>query len=215
MPWVKLDDHFDQHPKIAAAGPLGVALWVTGLAYCNRNLTDGFIPWAVARSLLSWEYLDDDGKVRTVGVYSGHVGDDVSCAFVIDILLNAGLWEEAKGGYRIHDFDQYQPSKSDVMSERERGGKRQQKHRDKSRNAVSHAVTDAVIPAMSQPCHAGPVPVKGTVVVVNAPKAEKPRSLGAREQQQPKPARYGPHPQHCDPETCPIPGHPGSYGRLP
>ena len=44
MPWVRIDDGYADHPKMAAVGPLGQALWLAGLAYCNRYLTDGFIP---------------------------------------------------------------------------------------------------------------------------------------------------------------------------
>ena len=28
MPWIKVDDHFDEHPKIAKCGPLGIAMWL-------------------------------------------------------------------------------------------------------------------------------------------------------------------------------------------
>ena len=54
MPWVKIDDHFSEHPKHARVGPPGWGYWLAGLAYANRNLTDGFIPHAVAYSLATW-----------------------------------------------------------------------------------------------------------------------------------------------------------------
>ncbi len=124
MTWVKLDDHFDEHPKIQAVGPLGIALWTVGIAYCNRNMTDGFIPWSAARKLLSWEFLgpeDEKGRpVYQVAVSCGMAGDDVTCAFVIDLLLEAGLWEEVDGGYLIHDYLDFQPSKADLEAQREK-----------------------------------------------------------------------------------------------
>jgi hypothetical protein len=49
MPWVRLDEHFGEHPKVLAAGPLAGWLYVMGLGYCNRNLTDGLIPRAMVR----------------------------------------------------------------------------------------------------------------------------------------------------------------------
>ncbi len=119
MPWVRLDDHFDEHPKIASVGPLGLALWVTALAYCNRNLTDGFIPWTKARSLVAWEYQDADGKLYTVARTTGHVGDDVSAPHVIDLLVDAGLWEIVDDGYQIHDYADYQPLKAEIEAARE------------------------------------------------------------------------------------------------
>ena len=125
MAWVKFDDHFDQHPKLAAVGPLGLALWTVGIAYCNRNLTDGFIPWSVARTLLSWEYLappDEDGRrrVHRISVSCGMVGDDVHSDDVIALLVYAGLWDEVEDGYVVHDYEQYQPSRASVEESRAR-----------------------------------------------------------------------------------------------
>lgn len=124
MTWVRVDDHFDEHPKFARAGPLGIALWLVGLAYCNRNLTDGFIPWAKAQSLLTWQFLgepDENGlrKLFTIGVTCGMSGDDINCNYVIPLLLNAGLWEEIDGGFHVHDYDQYQPLKAQILADRE------------------------------------------------------------------------------------------------
>lgn len=66
MAWVRLSDDFYDHPKFDKAGALGVALFVSGLAWANRNLTDGFIPRRGHRS---------DRPVappaRLVGVLSG------------------------------------------------------------------------------------------------------------------------------------------------
>jgi len=125
MPWVRIDDHFDEHPKFARAGPLGIAMWVAGLAYCNRNLTDGFIPWAVARRLLNWEFLGpelDDPRGRTIhkiSISSGMRGEDVTCSYVVDLLIDAGLWEERGDGYQVHDYGDYQPSKEETIGQRD------------------------------------------------------------------------------------------------
>ena len=120
MPWVKIDDHFDEHPKLARVGPLGWALWFAGLAYCNRNLTDGFIPWAIAGTLVSWDFLDDVGPTRIYVGSREEVFEEnaVTSEFVIALLLGAGVWEEATGGYRVHDYDQYQPTKAAIEAER-------------------------------------------------------------------------------------------------
>lgn len=156
MVWVRLDDHFDEHPKIQEVGPLGIALFTAGLAYCNRNLTDGFIPWSAARSLVSWEFLEPknkDGKQRiaTVAITSGMSGDDVTSEYVISLLKSAGLWKEVPGGFKIHDYLDFQPSKQEVLKERENTRIRQQRFRTSHSNAVSNtvsngAVTDAPVP---------------------------------------------------------------------
>lgn len=95
MAWVKIDDGFADHPKIAAAGPLGMALQVAALCYCNRFLTDGFIPQSVALRLIQFEGLAEPEEV-------------------IQRLITAGVWDEAEGGYLIHDYLEYQPSREEI-----------------------------------------------------------------------------------------------------
>jgi hypothetical protein len=120
MPWIKVDDHYDEHPKFARAGPLAVPLWLAGMAYCNRNLTDGFIPWSVARGMVSWEWLEGSSPTRIyVGSDSAVYEEDiVTSDYVIRLLLDSGLWIEAPGGYRVHDYDEYQPTKAEVEADR-------------------------------------------------------------------------------------------------
>jgi hypothetical protein len=89
MPWVRLDDGFGEHPKIIKAGSLAGWLYVMGLGYCNRNLTDGFIPIGMVTRLTD---LDDACRLA-------------------ERLVDAGLWEATGGGYRVHDYLDYQPSR--------------------------------------------------------------------------------------------------------
>jgi hypothetical protein len=99
LAWVRLDDHFSEHPKIASLSDPALALWVTGLAYCNRNLTDGFIPKAVGIGQLRW--------------------CEGNTAPAIAELETAGLWDAVEGGWQVHDFDEFQPSREQVEAERE------------------------------------------------------------------------------------------------
>jgi hypothetical protein len=128
MAWVKIDDGFAQHPKLAKAGPLAMAMQIAALCYCNRNLTDGFVPRSVARTLLDWETVSG-GVVYTIAVTSGMQGDDVSSEWVISLLLDAGIWREEDGGFRIHDYEKYQPLKADVLAEREKASERMKRAR--------------------------------------------------------------------------------------
>jgi hypothetical protein len=153
MAWVKVDDHIDEHPKIQRAGPLGLALYVAGLCYCNRNLTDGFIPRAKALSLLSWEFYgpvertghhEGQYKVHTVAIVSGFGGDDVTSEQVIDRLVGAGLWDEVEDGYLIHDYLEHQSSRDEILEARLHNAKRQSVYRDRKRNAVTTHVSNAV-----------------------------------------------------------------------
>lgn len=110
MPWVRLDDQFTDHPKIAEVGPLASWLYVCGLCYSARMLTDGFIP---------------RGQVRKLADV-----DDV--APLVTALVISGLWEECDGGYRIHDYHDYNPTAEKVKEQRKVNATRQARFRDKS-----------------------------------------------------------------------------------
>lgn len=126
MPWVKLSDAMDLHPKVAQAGPLGLALQVAALCHCNRFLTDGFVARSVVPKLLVFDGLaftkDDDPGSQVVGWR-------VSWPEVVDALVEAGVWEEVEGGWQVHDFLDYQPSKTSVLTEREAARERVAKAR--------------------------------------------------------------------------------------
>lgn len=164
MPWVRIDDHFDEHPKHAAVGPLCWGVWLAGLAYCNRNLTDGKIPWAKAHALCSFQTVDENGVIWTLGRMSGHAGHDIEAEWVIETLVRAGLWDEVPGAYLVHDYEKFQPTKAQVLAEREQkraagsaGGKASAKARAKPRRkARAKAPAEAGGQAESNPV---PVPV--------------------------------------------------------
>ena len=165
MAWVRVDDHFDEHPKMARVGPLGWGVWLAGLAYCNRNLTDGFIPWEVARHLVSFEIVADDGQLSTLSCTSGMDGNDIDMPWAIELMVDSGLWElKRKGdritGYQVHDYTDYQPKRSEVLSERRRTADRQATFRErvKARNADSNAVTSSVVTPPVTPLSRRPQP---------------------------------------------------------
>jgi len=147
MPWIRLDDQFPDHPKVIEAGPLASWLYVCGIGYCNRLLTDGFIPLGQVRKLAD---VDSAGELAAR-------------------LVAVGLWDEAEGGYRIHDYLEYQPSAEEVKAERAGNARRQQewRGRNKGSSAVSNAVTDSVSNAPNNgpvtpapyPSRTHPVPV--------------------------------------------------------
>jgi hypothetical protein len=92
MPWVRLADEFYDHPKFVRAGPAAGYLAIVARGYCNRHLTDGEISAEIVPRLGG----SDEDAARLVAV---------------------GLWERnGHGGYRIHDFADYQPSRSDVRA---------------------------------------------------------------------------------------------------
>ncbi len=135
MGWVRVDDAFYDHPKFYEVNAIGVALWVSSLAYANRNLTDGFIPESALPRLVNLDGVDVGD-----GMYGrGALADDGAAQ-----LIAAGIWEAEERGYRIVNYLEFQPSADEVKAKREQNALRQaQFKRRRSGNAVSNAVSDA------------------------------------------------------------------------
>jgi hypothetical protein len=145
MSWVKLDDGFTDHPKIAHVGAIGAWLQLQALCYCNRNLTDGFVPYSIAQSFLARGVVrtDDRGVLWTLSEHSGHQGLDLADVDWPGELVKAGMWEVVAGGYRIHNYDHYQPRKIEVLAERRKHADRQRNYLRRKADAVTDGVTDA------------------------------------------------------------------------
>lgn len=97
MTWIKIDDAFPDHPKVHRLGtvaPEGMALYIAGLCYAGKHLTDGVLPRIVVPRLVL-------GLKRP---YS-----------VADRLVAVGLWDRLDDEqYEIHDYLRYQPSRAKV-----------------------------------------------------------------------------------------------------
>ena len=102
MPWVRLDDEFDDHPKVAELFLLAgddqrahaaLGLHMLALAYCGRKMTNG----EVSRALPS--------KLRGTQAQ-------------VDLLVAAELWDLADDGWLIHDFLDYNPSREETEAAR-------------------------------------------------------------------------------------------------
>lgn len=96
MTWFKVDDSFHSHPKVLAAEPAALGLWVVAGAWSSANLTEGFVPDRALQRLLP------DG------------------ATLAKELVAAGLWTRSRGGYQFHDWTDYQPTKDEAIAVRER-----------------------------------------------------------------------------------------------
>ena len=92
MAWIKIDDQFRDHPKVLAAGPLACWLYICGLTFAGQYLTDGHIPSAMLRKLADVDNAQE----------------------LADRLVSVGLWEKIEGGYQIHDFTEYNPTREEV-----------------------------------------------------------------------------------------------------
>lgn len=157
MGWVRISDDFYDHEKFQALTVLGDSVWIRGLAYANRNLTDGMIPARAARGLVDTSRL---------GIYTGtHSGRDATPQDGIDELVAADLWHDeghgctdcaqpGPGRFVIHDYLRYQPSRADVEERRSETAERVRKYRQRhaqTRNTVTAAVTNGVSTAPPNP----------------------------------------------------------------
>lgn len=106
MAWVKLDDGFYDNAKILRVGLTAAGLYVAGLSYAGRKLTNGFLA-DVAVTML--------------------VGD--AGTTLPGRLIEAGLWRPVEGGYQIHDYLDYNPSAAQVKAARNAAKSRMQRMR--------------------------------------------------------------------------------------
>lgn len=88
MPWFQVDDQLPVHRKVIAAGNAPMGLWVRAGSWCQQNLTGGFVPTSIAKTL-------------------GTVGQAKA-------LVSAGLWHAVEGGYHFHDWDEHQMSVEEI-----------------------------------------------------------------------------------------------------
>jgi hypothetical protein len=146
MAWVRLDDGYPEHPKVDRVGPSAAWLNVCAWAYCARNLTDGFVP--------------NDRVSRLANVRQ--------TALLVDKLLNAHLWERVEGGYQVHDYLVYNPSREQVQRERIKAVERMRSARSSGEHRAKFAESS------SNPIPAPPVNREGYVLKASGPGAREP-----------------------------------------
>jgi hypothetical protein len=173
MAWLKLDDNAPQHKKVLRVPPAARWLWICGLAYCQRLRTDGHIP---AEALATFAV--DKPKP------------------LADALVAANLWHEDDGGYRVHDFLEWNDSADDRESKTAEKGDRQRRWREKKRlqrtsadDHVDASTGDAVDAAPTPPPTPAPPPreprASASVRVETVPEPSGPRPFAPRR------SRYG------------------------
>jgi hypothetical protein len=130
MPWVKLDDRFPSHRKIALLSDRAFRLHVSAICWCAENLTDGRIA---------------DRELPLVA----HIRGIKATAKQLE---EAGVWDRTEDGWEIHDYLDYNPSREQVLIERKKNAERQERFRrrkngkptppnDGDRNGRSNGVT--------------------------------------------------------------------------
>lgn len=132
MAWVRIDDQSPRNQKMLKAGAAACWLWVCGIAHCQSQLTDGFI---------------SEEALPMIGVAK----DAVKLART---LVDVGLWESADGGFRIHDYLEYNQSREDVLKKRREDSER--KRATESARNPRGEMSDSRAPRAGVPSH--PIP---------------------------------------------------------
>jgi hypothetical protein len=93
VPWVYIDDHWDEHPKFLEAyeiDPQSIVLFFAGLAFCRRSKMPGLVQAPQVKRLLGYR------------------------PKAVKALVTAELWEEValpngakSGAIDIHDYEQW------------------------------------------------------------------------------------------------------------
>jgi len=96
MAWVKLDDQWYDNPKLLDLSLESIGVWVIGLTYASRHLTDGFVPYKALKRII------DAPEEHT------------------EALEARGLWSVVEHGWQIHDYLDYQPSAAEVKDRRKK-----------------------------------------------------------------------------------------------
>lgn len=109
MTWIKLDDNFPDHHKIAGLSDSGFRLYIEMICYCNRLLTDGYIKKSALDKL-------DKGIIHLE-------------------LVDAKLLDLTTDGVYIRSYDEWQTLKSDVERKRRQGNARVTALRSRGSNA--------------------------------------------------------------------------------
>jgi hypothetical protein len=156
MPWVRLDDAYYDHRKLMEAGAMAELLWVRGLAWSNRNLSDGFIPRVQARRL--GDFSADVAEVNHEVKNDDPVRKDCIVTTAMDLahrLCEVGCWKEVEGGFQIHDYDKYQRTaeeirrESELKSEAGRKGAKKRWDGKKKANGKAPHMAGATAPPMA------------------------------------------------------------------
>lgn len=147
MPWGRLNDKGNSDDKLLALSDAAWRMWGCGLIYCQDKLTDGFIP---------------EHAINTFGV---RAPNKLKVAKELCAVLVAGkgpLWHKVSGGFQVHDYLDWNPSRDKVLAERQRNQDRIDRYRGRQKGnetgdgtGVRNGVQNGVQPSLDIDCNGG------------------------------------------------------------
>lgn len=140
--YVPVDVNMPDDPKVVTAGPDAEHLYLRGLMLAKRIGGDGFI----ARQHL----------YRLCGDFTCVELDAASPQDLAAALVDAGLWVEVEGGYRIAAWLSHNPSDDELQSKRDEARDRKAKWRQSQRDTNDRDAsvpTGQAVPATQRDTH--------------------------------------------------------------
>lgn len=107
MAWFKVDDNLSTHMKVVSAGNEAMGLWVRAGSWAAQHMTDGFVPTPV------------------LALFAAPVT-------LANTLVECGLWHYAEGGYTFNDWLEFQPSREQVLADRNASRERVKRARERA-----------------------------------------------------------------------------------
>ena len=107
MAWARLCDQANGNGKLIALSNGAYRLWISALVYCQRNLTDGFVP----------EHAVSTFGVRAKSPRELRSFTEELCR--VSVPGKAPLWHPVAGGYQVHDYLDWNECKETVEANRE------------------------------------------------------------------------------------------------
>lgn len=105
MSWVRFDDHYPSHRKVRLLSHAAYRLDTSAVMWSSKHRTDGFIP--------------EDDLTLTADLKPNEY------VKAVDELVRRDRWEETVGGWRIHDYHDYNPTAEKVAQDKEWNLRRQ------------------------------------------------------------------------------------------
>ncbi len=112
MPWLRMDDSWTEHPKLAGLSDRAFRMYTRSMTYSSRSLTDGFIP---RQHALAWGSLKRCYELVSAGAWH----DERT-----RLLCNCQTAAARGLGFYVHDFLQWNDSKVQVVERRRKDSER-------------------------------------------------------------------------------------------
>lgn len=144
MPWTKIDDDFLTNAKVTRLSDAAFRAYALSMVFCSKNLTDGIV---------------DTGSARSFG-WTKRAKE----------LVASGVWEVTDGGWMVHDYLVYNPTREKVLKERADAAARVAKYR--AGNGDGSQVGNAVTDVDTNECSNTPSPIPIPDPVPRSPDSE-------------------------------------------